>query len=378
MHCQYFADDLCRSCAWLAKPYADQLTAKQHHLASLIDLDGVIVEPPMASSPAGFRNKAKMGAFAVYGKPALGIVNHRGMPIDLTDCPLYPPDMQQLLHGVASWLGRTGIDIYDVERRRGELKFVLVTRSHAHADFMVRLVCRSEAPLAALRRHLPDLLAVWPSIKVVSLNIQPVHMAVLEGEREILLTDADAIADVFNGIAVQLPPGAFLQTNPAIASALYQTASEWVAPLQPDSVQDLFCGVGLFGLTCAPPGAELSGIETSACAVAAARQAASAAGIDATFVVGDAVADLGCQSPGKPSLVIVNPPRRGLGSALCAQLRDLAPPYLLYSSCNAKTLADDLALLVEYRLQRVRLFDMFPHTAHYETLALLKYQPGAA
>ena len=69
--------------------------------------------------------------------------------------------------------------------------------------------------------------------------------------------------------------------------------------------------------------------------------------------------------------MLVNPPRRGIGQALCDYLSRMAPPYIVYSSCNARTMAADLHALPGYRVERVQLFDMFPHTAHYEVLTLL-------
>ena len=73
-------------------------------------------------------------------------------------------------------------------------------------------------------------------------------------------------------------------------------------------------------------------------------------------------------------LIIINPPRRGIGQALCEQLVDAAPQTILYSSCNAETLAQDLSRLPGYQLVRAQLFDMFPHTPHYEALVELSRQ----
>lgn len=73
-----------------------------------------------------------------------------------------------------------------------------------------------------------------------------------------------------------------------------------------------------------------------------------------------------------PDLLVVNPPRRGLGAGLAANISRLAPAYLIYSSCNATTLAEDLALLTNYQLQQVQLFDLFAHSSHFEVLTLLR------
>jgi 23S rRNA (uracil747-C5)-methyltransferase len=75
-----------------------------------------------------------------------------------------------------------------------------------------------------------------------------------------------------------------------------------------------------------------------------------------------------------PQLVLVNPPRRGIGEALCDYLSAMAPDYVLYSSCNPQTMAQDIARLKDYEVTQVQLFDMFPHTAHFEVLTLLTRQ----
>ena len=75
-----------------------------------------------------------------------------------------------------------------------------------------------------------------------------------------------------------------------------------------------------------------------------------------------------------PDLLVVNPPRRGLGEALCQDIQRLAPHWLIYSSCNAQTLAQDLTALPDYKLLKVQLFDMFAHSSHYEVLTLLQRQ----
>ena len=75
-----------------------------------------------------------------------------------------------------------------------------------------------------------------------------------------------------------------------------------------------------------------------------------------------------------PELVLVNPPRRGIDKPLCDYLSTMAPRFIIYSSCNAQTMVKDIRELPGYRIERVQLFDMFPHTAHYEVLTLLVKQ----
>ncbi|MNS21903.1 23S rRNA (uracil(747)-C(5))-methyltransferase RlmC [compost metagenome] len=230
---------------------------------------------------------------------------------------------------------------------------------------------RSETKLEQLRAALPWLQQQLPQLKLITANIQPVHMAIMEGEKEIFFTEQQALAENFNGVPLWIRPHSFFQTNPVVASRLYATARDWVQALNIDHMWDLFCGVGGFGLHCATPNMKLTGIEISAEAIACAKQSAAELGLtDLHFQALDST-QFATGQGSVPDLVLVNPPRRGIGKALCEYLSQMAPNTLIYSSCNAQTMAKDIAMLSGYRVERVQLFDMFPHTAHYEVLTLL-------
>lgn len=193
----------------------------------------------------------------------------------------------------------------------------------------------------------------------------------MEGEQEIPLSEQRALEERFNGVPLYIRPQSFFQTNPTVAASLYATARDWVSALPVKHMWDLFCGVGGFGLHCATPEMKLTGIEIAPEAIASARQSADRLGLkDIHFQALDST-QFATQQSDIPDLVLVNPPRRGIGQALCYFLNNMAPQYIIYSSCNAQTMAKDIASLADYKVERVQLFDMFPHTAHYEVLVLL-------
>lgn len=256
-------------------------------------------------------------------------------------------------------------------RKRGELKFLLLTESQFNGAMMLRFVLRSEHKLAQLRAALPWLQAQLPQLKVISVNLQPVHMAIMEGETEIFLTEQQALAERFNDVPLWIRPQSFFQTNPAVASQLYATARDWVRQLPVSHMWDLFCGVGGFGLHCATPDMQLTGIEIAPEAIACARQSAAELGLTNLHFQALDSTQFATEQGAVPELVLVNPPRRGIGKPLCDYLTQMAPQFIIYSSCNAKTMAKDISTLPCYRIARIQLFDMFPHTAHYEVLTLL-------
>ncbi|EMO6898836.1 23S rRNA (uracil(747)-C(5))-methyltransferase RlmC [Pluralibacter gergoviae] len=372
MQCALYDAGRCRSCQWLERPVPQQLSAK------LLDLRRLLADRPVSEwrAPAegaeqGFRNKAKMVVSGSVEKPLLGILNRDGTAEDLTGCPLYPARFAPVFDVLKPFIARAGLTPYNVARRRGELKYLLLTESRLDGGMMLRFVLRSQTKVDPLRAALPWLRAQLPQLKVITANIQPVHMAIMEGEEEIFFTEQQALAERFNGVPLWIRPQSFFQTNPAVASELYAAARDWVRDLPVNHMWDLFCGVGGFGLHCATPEMRLTGIEIAPEAIACARQSAAELGLHNLHFQALDSTQFATGQQAAPDLVLVNPPRRGIGRTLCDYLSRMAPPYIIYSSCNAQSMANDIACLPDYRLERVQLFDMFPHTAHYEVLTLL-------
>ncbi|QNS15011.1 23S rRNA (uracil(747)-C(5))-methyltransferase RlmC [Mannheimia bovis] len=385
LNCSHFERGTCTSCQWLEIPYASQLSKKDADLKRLISpfiLQNKTEILPLVSSPISyFRNKAKMVVSGSVERPILGILkdqNDAQSGIDLTDCSLYPASFSGLFPILKDFIARAGLVPYNIAKKKGELKYILITESRFNQSLMLRFVVRSEAKRALVERELPKLLEKLPPNSVVSLNIQPQHAAVLEGETEIFLTEHKVIEEYFNDIPLFIRPQGFFQTNPFVASQLYLTAQQWIETLPIQKCWDLFCGVGGFGLHCAKalseknPNVELTGIEISASAIESATKSANALGLkNVKFASLDSTQFALNEAGLTPDLVIVNPPRRGIGKPLAEFLNDLGSPYLIYSSCNAQSMAKDFAALTNYELHKVQLFDMFPHTSHYETLTFL-------
>lgn len=380
-----------------------QLAAKQDAVARRLGahVPDTAWEPPAMSEPSHFRNKAKMAVSGTADAPILGLADRWGGAVDLRSCPLHAPAIEEALPVLAGFIGEAGLEPYSIPERRGELKHLLVTAS-PDGDLMVRFVLRSRRLVGRLRDGLTRLRGLLPTLAVASANIQPIHQAILEGDEEIVLTEEDSLlmrlslpgGSGAGELVLQLPTRAFFQTNTAVAEELYATARDWAvdAPVGAGPVRrawDLFCGVGGFALALAEgargddapgPGAtglSVLGMELSASAIDGARASAALAGLPpgrVRFEAGDArvldpseARELG----GLPDLLIVNPPRRGIGEELAEGIEASGVGRVLYSSCNPMTLADDLARMPSLRVRRARLFDMFPHTTHAEVLVEL-------
>lgn len=414
--CQLHDASLCRSCPNLDLPLAQQLQLKQSAvqatLAGQVEMRAWL--EPFASAPSHFRNKAKLAVSGTTHAPVLGLVDRFDNGTDLTSCPLHVNEIKAALAPLTRAITRMGLQPYSIVKRRGELKHVLVTAS-ANGQLMVRFVLRSTAQLPAIRKGASRLQNELPGLRVLSVNIQPRPAAILEGEREIILSQ-DSTLDMplylpelgADGVVVNnkksvlplvLPPQSFFQTNSDVAAGLYAQARAWARDYaggqavaltgepgaggaHPDATQssqsiwDLYCGVGGFALALAQPGAQVLGVEVSAPAIDGARAAAARLGLTSPqvrFEAGDAsVLDASGQVYGhdKPDLLVVNPPRRGIGE-LAASIEGSGIKRVLYSSCNPASLAKDLEVMSSYRVRRARLFDMFPYTNHAEVLVEL-------
>lgn len=371
MNCHHYKLQQCLSCQWMKIPYAVQIQKKQQTLNQQLSVfNARTIFSPVTSAELAFRNKAKMAVLGTVERPILGIVTNE-QNIDLCDCPLYSPSMSTMLHNIKGLIKTLQIVPYNLKKRKGELKYIILTQ--AQHQFMLRFVLRSDKEYSKITKAIPDIQCAYPELTVISINIQPVHAAILEGEHEIILTEQKQLPIIINTIPLFIGSGSFFQTNTAIAGKLYLTAKQWLAQLNIHSIWDLFCGVGGFGLHCISPDRSLIGIEINQDAIECAKLSAGLIGyekisfqsLDATqFALGHTLA--------VPDLILVNPPRRGIGKALTDYLQRVSPTYILYSSCNLKSLIDDLKQLTNYQLSCVQLFDMFPHTEHMEVLILLE------
>ena len=376
MQCDYFDAGVCRSCTLMGQGYAAQLTDKQAAVAAVL---AARVAPrawdaPVASEESGFRNKAKLVVGGRRGAPTVGILDAAGRGVDLRHCGIHEPGLRDAVASLAVLLADSGLTPYDVPARQGELKHVLLTHS-PDGELMARFVLRSPGQ----RRRVEELVArarddlVGARLRVASLNLQPEHKAVLEGDDEELLTDDGTLLMRVGGLTLHLGTRSFFQTNTAVAARLYRQVADWVEGAGPDRVWDLYCGVGGFALHTSSPGRSVTGVEVSPEAIRSARRSASETGLgDTTFVASDATRyAVTAAAADRPDLLVVNPPRRGLGAELAGWIEGSRVPHVVYSSCSATSLARDLAQMPSYGVAQARLFDMFPQTRHHEVAVLL-------
>lgn len=377
LQCDYWDAGLCRSCQLIETPQDIQLADKQRRASALINAEQW--DAPFASAREAFRNKVKLVATGTVERPNLGILGPDGDGVDLRDCALPSAGIRAAIPVLAEFVTVCELQPYSVRHDTGVLKYIIVTESPA-GELMVRFVVRRRGVQGILFKRVDELLEVLPNIRAVSMNVQPERKAIIEGDEEIMITEAETLPMTLDvgtpteprELKLQLRPQSFFQTNSDAAAQLYRRAVEWSGNAR--SVWDLYCGVGGFALAIAGFGeaSDVVGVETSEQATEAATEAASevADGARARFIAADAT-EWAREQGDVPDLVVVNPPRRGIGDALATWINESGVRRVIYSSCNVETLARDLESMPDFVVERAQVVDMFAHTKHFETIVLL-------
>lgn len=375
MNCHYYQAGACRSCTLIQTPYSQQLASKQEKAQQLLaPWPSVSWHPPVASAQEDFRNKAKLVVTGSSQQPKLGILGPKFEGQDLRDCPLYTPQIRQAIPVLEELIRRAKLTPYSVAQKKGELKNILVTSSD-RGQLMVRFVLRSKKLLVAIRSQLDWLQGQLPQLEVVSINLLREHVALVEGPEEIILTQAKTLPMQVGGLTLHLRPQSFFQTNTAIASALYQRGASWVKQAAPASLWDLYCGVGGFALFAAQqlgPDSRVTGIEISTEAIASAQRTVAEAGLSGIDFIAQDATSYALESGQVPQMLVMNPPRRGIGQQLAQWVEASGIEQVVYSSCNVESFAKDLAAMPSYRPVEGQVMDMFPHSSHFEAIFRLE------
>ncbi len=378
LRCKYFDAGSCRSCSQLGTLEGQQGKQKFDRLRDLmLGTFGAQVKVTALFQPRQLypsRAKAKLAVTGTLAEPVLGLVDAHGRGQDLLDCALTLPVLNRIARTLRALIQEAKLTPYDIQTRRGELKYLLLSTNQAQSEVMLRFVVRSTEAVPRIKKRLTDLQQVHPELRVCSVNIQPKPAAILEGPQEIFLTEQGCIHESYASAKVLFAPQTFMQVTPEVASALYAAASDMLGSALYASALDLFCGVGGFSFSLRERVAQLVGVELSPAAIACAQAVTALNSFPAaSFVAADALQYLRSQPAQKFELIVTNPPRRGLGREIVAELQRLEPKTILYSSCNPETLVADLRQLGSgYLLHECRPFDMFPLTDHLEVLARIE------
>jgi 23S rRNA (uracil1939-C5)-methyltransferase len=385
--CRHFP--ACGGCRFQDLAYDAQLEQKQSQVRDAFQRLAGIAEPPLEEilpcEPDIFhyRNKVEYSFTRTPAGPALGF--HRAgrwdEVLDIEKCWITTDFGNDVRDAVRDWAREEGLEAYSQADGTGYLRHLVVREARNTGQALVQLVT---APGEKFEHgYFVDVVRRFPQVHSVhwSVNDRPAEVTNLPSE---LLWGEEWIEEELGGLRFRVRPNAFLQTNTAMAERLYALAREAAQLSGNETVWDLYCGIGTIGLSMASDALTVWGIDVSEESVACALENAELNGItNAAFFagnVGQVVEEL-LERSGPPEVVVVDPPRAGLAGKALRHLGRLGAPRLLYVSCNPTTLAGDVKTLGEeygYELLRARPVEMFPHTPHVETVALLERRDSTA
>ena len=369
----------CGGCCFAHIKYEAELVIKAQQVADnfkrLGKLD--ITPDPIIPSPSAerYRNKAQYpvgsdGKFASIGFYAP--MTHR--IIDCADCLLQPKEFAEITDIFRDWIRENKISVYNEADGSGTLRHIYIRKAVVTGQIMVCAVANSETLPHSDR--LIERLAEIDGIKSIILNINREKTNVVLGRECKALWGSDCITDELCGLKFNLSPLSFYQVNHDGAEILYNKAKEYAALSGNETLVDLYCGTGTIGLTMAKEAKKLIGVEIIPQAIENAKENARLNGIDnAEFICADAsqAAATLLERGIKPEVVILDPPRKGCDEVLINTVAEMSPKRVVYVSCDSATLARDCQRFTAlgYHPICATPIDMFPHTAHVETVVLL-------
>ncbi len=370
----------CGGCVYRHISYEAELKIKSQRVEDCIRRIGKTAMSPMpicSGTAARYRNKAQ---YPVASDCTVGFyANHSHRIIPSGDCRLQPEIFGKITELFCRFLKEKDISVYSEETGRGLVRHLYIRHAEKTGEIMVAVVINgeslpeSECLISSLRREIGE------ALKTVVLNINRERTNVILGNKNKTLYGEGVIYDILCGVRVRINPLSFYQVNRNMAERLYEKAREYAAP-EGKILLDLYCGAGTIGLSMAKEAKSLIGVEIIPEAVRDAEFNAETNGIrNARFVSADAAkaAEKLKKEGISPDVVILDPPRKGCSAELLHTVaEDFSPERIVYVSCDPATLARDLNILegLGYKLIEYTPFDLFPRTAHVETVALLSRQ----
>ncbi len=336
----------------------------------------IAVESIESGAPDGYRNKAQYPVGNADGGLQIGFyAPHSHRIIDCRNCKLQPAEFERVLEVFEDYMTLCRVSAYDEQTGRGLLRHIYIRQAAVDGRLMVCAVIngnslpKEDELVERLKNALGD------RLKTVVINVNTAATNVILSNKCRVIYGDGYLNDVLCGVKVRLNALSFYQVNHAMTERLYAAAAEFAG--EGRMLLDLYCGAGTIGLSMAKRFERLLGVEVIGQAVEDARFNAAENGIvNADFICADALeAARRLESEGlRPDVVVVDPPRKGLAQGLPALIAEkMRPERVVYVSCDPATLARDLAAFEQcgYKATRVKAFNLFPRTAHIETICLL-------
>jgi 23S rRNA (uracil1939-C5)-methyltransferase len=382
--CRHFG--VCGGCLFQNLDYGTQLELKERHLrrtlekAGLGDAAGAV--KPITPSPDlyGYRNKMEFAFGERLGELALGLrekvtarrpTYRRTLPLE--ECPIFGPVVERVFPIFIDFARENGLEGFEPATRKGHLRHLVLRQAKRTGELMAVLVT-ADGPDMDFSALAERLAAEAPELRSFIHVTNSRGSDIIEHQRTRTIAGAPFIEEKLDGLTFRIYPQTFFQTNTAGAELLYRRIRD-EAELSPESVVlGLYCGSGAIELTLAAAARKVTGVDSSPANIANAVENALINRVDnVEFVPGSVEALVGGPLHEPADVVVVDPPRVGLTGKALRQVLLAGAATVVYVSCNPASLARDLRGFLDagYKFRSLSPFDLFPHTPHLETLAVL-------
>lgn len=380
--CPHF--DLCGGCSYQNMPYEQELELKKNQVLTLLknqsitnfQFEGIEYSP----NETAYRNKCEFsfGDEQKGGELALGMRKRQSFyeVVNLTDCNIIEKDFLKIISATVTFFREKQIPFYHKARHDGQLRHLVVRKATATQELIINLVTTSEITFS-----LQDWKDVLLDLKLNGTICGILHTSndsvadVVKSDKTNLIFGRNYFIEKLFDLEFQISAFSFFQTNSKGAEKLYSIVKEFAGDMKNKIVFDLYCGTGTIAQIISHNAKKVVGIEIVEEAIEAAKQNAIRNYIqNCEFIAGDVLKKVEELSD-HPDLIILDPPRDGIHVKAIDKIINFGAKEIIYISCKPTSLVRDLKIFEEngYKIEKIKLMDMFPKTVHIETVVKMKY-----
>lgn len=372
--CKHFTS--CGGCSMQHVSYERQLKEKQQKIEKLFV--GTEVSPIVGmDDPWRYRGKMEF-TFSQNkaGEKFLGLIKPKssGFVENLTECQITDPWFAEVLIKVRAFWEASDLLAHNVFNDKGSLLTLTVRRSAFTKSRMLMLTVSGNSEYALTKKQIADFVAAVDDEECsIFVQLKCVRKGTPTSFYEMHVAGPAYLEEQLLGTTFHLSPKAFFQPNPIMAEKFFTSIIEQLELDGSEKVLDLFSGIGTISMLLSPHVDHVVAVEIGKEAVCDARENIERLGMENIEIYADDVSNF-INTRGEhfiPDIVIVDPPRCGIGKVAIEFLEKLKPKKVVYLSCNAVTQAEDIEKLPSYRIESCKPFDQFPQTVHSENLIIL-------
>lgn len=371
----------CGGCELRHIEYNYTLEMKQAIVQNLVDKTqiNVQVQPTIGmKEPYYYRNKLQYPVGKNNsGKAIMGVFSKRTHEIIPTEkCFIQNKEAQRIANELIKIINEEKISTYDEKKQKGQVRHIVI-KVGVYTKEIMCIIVTNEENLKHEDVIVQKLIKKFPNIKTIIKNVNNKNTNVILGNKNVVIYGSGYIEDILGEYRFKISPMSFYQTNPIQTEILYNKTIEFANLNKNDVLCDLYCGIGTIGIFASKYVKKVYGIEIVEEAIEAAKENAKINNVEnVEFMAGDVEKVFEIMLKEKqvmPTVIIVDPPRRGLDAHTVKTILNLEVPRLVYVSCNPATMARDLKMLEEkYEVKEIQPVDMFPFTTHVECVSVLK------